>query len=135
MQSRTHGRARSPLRTAGALLMASLASTLGGCPGNTAPTPQEGVTDVAMIGMAFVPKEITIRVGESVRWTNNDFVPHTVTSGNPGDADAGSQFDSGLMGRGATFQRQFNAAGEYIYFCLTHPTTPAMRDAKVLVQP
>ena len=66
------------------------------CP-NMTPAPQAGVTDVKMQNMAFVPQNVTIKQGESVRWTNMDLAPHTATSGNPGDANAGSLWNSGKL--------------------------------------
>jgi len=100
----------------------------GGCAANVAPAPNE----VVMQGVAFDPPEITINVGESVTWTNMDFVPHTATSGNPGDADLGSVFRSPHLARGESFTHTFDQAGEYVYFCELHPTV--MRDARVIVQ-
>ena len=106
-----------------------------GCTTSEAPPPEEGVTDVVMQGIAFVPKEVTIVVGESVRWTNLDaLIPHTTTSGDgPEDEDTGVVWDSGTMNSGDTFTRKFNEEGEFIYFCRFHPFIPAMRDAKVIV--
>lgn len=98
--------------------------------------PEVGVTDVAMQDIAFVPKEVTIRVGERVRWTNLETLPivHTTTSGSPGAPDG--LWTSGDLSPGDTpFVRQFDQAGEFIYFCEHHPNVAAMRDAKVIVQP
>jgi len=71
----------------------------------------------------YTPREIPIKVGTPVVWTNKDTAGHTVTSGNPGDADFGSLFDSSfpLMKTGATFEHTFDTAGEYPYFCQVHP--------------
>lgn len=98
------------------------------------PTPQPGITDVLMRNFAFVPAIVQIPVGESVRWTNLDvFSNHTVTSGNPNDADAGSIFDSGLLGANQSFTFQFNEPGQFRYFCRVHPTL--MVNALVIVSP
>ena len=85
-----------------------------------------------MRSIAFDPPEITINVGETVTWTNMDIVPHTATSGNPGDADLGSVFQSARLGINDSFTHTFDEAGEFIYFCEVHPVM--MRDAKVIVQ-
>ena len=61
-----------------------------------------------------------------------DFIPHTATSGNPGDEDLGSVFRSAGLPQGETFTHTFNEAGEFIYFCEVHPVM--MRNAKVIVQ-
>jgi len=99
------------------------------------PTPQPGSTEVAIQGLAFVPKAVTINQGGTVRWTNHDLVLHTVTSGNPIDANPGILFDSGDLAAGQSYMHQFNVAGTFTYFCRHHPTTPAMVDATVTVIP
>jgi plastocyanin len=116
---------------------------LPGCPptqsdgtdgnGDGGDATQGAVVDVSMQNIAFNPQTVTIKVGDSVRWTNNDVVPHTATSGNPGDADAGSVFDSGTLAGGQSFTHQFDQSGEFVYFCGVHPLT--MRDARVIVEP
>jgi plastocyanin len=85
-----------------------------------------------MRGIAFDPPEITINMGESVTWTNMDIVPHTATSGSPGDGDFGSVFRSAQLSRGETFTHMFDGPGEFVYFCEVHPGV--MRDAKVIVE-
>ncbi len=98
-----------------------------GCGGGGDP----GANEVFMQAIAFNPMEITIQAGESVTWTNQDIVPHTATSGNPGDGDLGAIFRSALLGQGGTFTHTFNDEGEFVYFCEVHPAM--MRDAKVIV--
>ena len=75
-----------------------------------------------MYDKAFQPNPLTIKVGNTVRWTNDDIVIHTVTSGSgPNDPGEGKQFNSGLLGEGQTVTHTFNKAGEFNYFCLVHP--------------
>ncbi len=119
------------LRMAGAFAVVLIGLNGASCTPPTEPPPEEGITDVAMRNMAFSPSQVTIKVGERVRWTNNDFVLHTATSGAPGDADAGSDFDTGDIARGQSATVQFNNTGEFVYFCRRHPTT--MFGAKVTV--
>ena len=78
-----------------------------------APTAPAG-TSVRMAGTRFEPATLTIRVGETVRWFNDDALPHTVS------ATDGS-WDSGNLVPGATFERRFDAAGTYAYLCRYHP--------------
>jgi plastocyanin len=80
-----------------------------------------------MMDRAFSPNPVTVKVGDTVTWTNDDNQPHTVTSGNgPDDPNMGKAFDSGLSGpsalstKGKTFQHQFTHAGQYPYFCQLH---------------
>jgi len=68
---------------------------------------------VSMTGIKFVPDALTVTVGTTVTWTNDDTVAHTVT------ADDGS-FDSGMIAPGGTFSFTFNTAGTYPYKCTVH---------------
>lgn len=86
-----------------------------------------------MESIAFNPATTTIADGDIVRWTNNeDIEPHTVTSGRAGDADAGQLFDSGNITPGETYCLQFNAPGDYQYYCEIHPTQ--MNDGLITVE-
>lgn len=73
---------------------------------------------------AYSPSPITIDSGENVTWTNDDFLPHTVTSGAPeqmGTGEVGKDFDSGFLGTRSSFTHTFEQNGEYNYFCQLHP--------------
>jgi len=75
---------------------------------------------------AFSPNPIQTKVGDTIIWTNNDSVPHTVTSGTgPNDPNMGKDFDVGIstpISPGSTFSHKFTTAGEFPYFCQIHPT-------------
>jgi len=63
-------------------------------------------------------------VGDTVRWTNDDATPHTVTSGSNGVPD--NKFNSSpnfnpLKAPGDTFSHTFTEAGQYPYYCALHP--------------
>ena len=79
-----------------------------------------------MTDKAFSPNPVTVKVGDTITWTNDDDQPHTVTSGTGSDdPNKGKAFDSGpsaLATKGKTFQHQFTEAGQYPYFCELHPT-------------
>jgi len=68
----------------------------------------------------FIPSTITVDVGTTVTWSNDDTAAHTVTSGSAADGPDGV-FDSSLFMAGAEFSHTFDAAGEYSYFCMVHP--------------
>ena len=68
----------------------------------------------------FIPAEISVEVGETVTWSNDDTGPHTVTSGSAADGPDGI-FDSMLFMSGETFEATFDTEGEYPYFCIVHP--------------
>jgi len=68
----------------------------------------------------FLPYLVTIEVGDTVIWTNNDSAAHTVTSGNPtyGPDDV---FDSSLFLAGDTFSHRFDSSGLFAYYDMVHP--------------
>jgi len=73
---------------------------------------------VSIMNFAFDPPTLTVPVGTTVTWTNNDSTTHTVT------ADDGS-FDSGNVDRGGTFSFTFSTAGTINYHCKIHPNMTA----------
>ncbi len=68
----------------------------------------------------FIPAEVSVSVGETVTWSNDDSAAHTVTSGIPSEGPDGI-FDSSLFMAGTTFEHTFDEAGQYDYFCMVHP--------------
>lgn len=78
-----------------------------------APTAPAG-TSVRMAETRFEPATLEIPVGETVRWFDDDALPHTVS------ATDGSR-DSGNLAPGASFERRFDTAGTYPYLCRHHP--------------
>src|SRR5919197_2705767 len=73
----------------------------------------------------FSPKSVSVKVGDTVTWTNNDNTIHTVISGTGlSDTNKGKDFDSGLTTlttTGKTYSHQFTKAGDFPYFCELHP--------------
>jgi len=70
-------------------------------------------------GLNYAPASVSVAKGGKVTWTNNDPVPHTVTSTSvPSGA---SSFDSGNMNANATYTVTFNVDGTYLYKCSYHP--------------
>jgi plastocyanin len=69
---------------------------------------------VAIAGFAFSPATVTISMGDSVTWTNQDGTAHTAT--------ASGTFDSGNLAGGASYTATFSTAGTYDYLCSIHPT-------------
>ena len=61
----------------------------------------------------FEPAQLTVKVGQTVTWTNRDDIPHTVVC--PG------KFRSKAMDTDGTFSFTFTAPGDYKYFCSLHP--------------
>ena len=83
------------------------------------PTPTEPPAtplqiEVAIEGFSFKPAEITVPVGTTVIWYNNDSVIHTATARD-------NSFDSGSMSEGDTFNHTFEEKGIFEYYCIPHP--------------
>ena len=74
--------------------------------------------DVSIEGFAFIPQDLTVTHGTTVRWTNLDGPSHTSTS------DDGI-WDSGTLSTGQTYTFTFGPSGTYPYHCKIHPTMTA----------
>ena len=70
--------------------------------------------------LKFTPKEIKIKKGDTIVWTNNDDRDHTVT------ADDGKSFDSGNLNTGKKYEHKFDKPGRYKYHCDYHPRMKAV---------
>jgi len=79
-----------------------------------------GVPGCDETNQCYIPADVTINVGETVTWSNDDTAAHTVTSGMPADGPDGN-FDSSLFMAGDTFSHTFEEAGEFDYYCMVHP--------------
>lgn len=79
------------------------------CKNDVALTPNE----IVMSGLSFSPNTLTVSIGTTVTWLNNEPVTHTVTSDS-------TLFDSGDMVKGNTFAYTFNKAGTFAYHCKYH---------------
>jgi plastocyanin len=78
------------------------------------PPAARGATHVvSIVDGAFIPASLSIAVGDTVTWRNDDDSPHTVT------ADDGS-FDSGNLDPGQEFTLSFSAERSTGYVCLYH---------------
>lgn len=78
-------------------------------------TPAGGSPNsVSISGMAFSPSSISVKVGTTVTWKNNDGISHTVTS------DDGTTFNSGTLTSGSSFSYTTKTAGTFGYHCNFH---------------
>lgn len=75
---------------------------------------------IAIQNYAFSPAAVTVPLGSTVTWVNQDAVPHTVTS-----TSGPASFDSGQMTSGASYSATFKTAGTYKYYCADHPQMTA----------
>lgn len=137
----------SSITLAGVLGLSALVLVLSGCAGSLpSQAPQSGGTatesagpseplegDVLTISLKFMPMELTVPVGTTVRWVNGETIIHTITSGDWGDVNEatglrGSQTEDGLFDwdlaprgqSGDSFEYTFDTAGTYSYYCDIH---------------
>ena len=75
----------------------------------------QGTAAIEMNGFAFSPDKVTVKVGTTVTWTNQDPAGHDV-------AASDGSFRSGILNQGETFSFQFNQPGTYAYGCTIHPS-------------
>ena len=89
---------------------------------NTVDIPS-GAYDPANAATAYTPEVISVAVGTTVTWINNDSVFHTITSGtsNGTVATPDGVFDSGEVQPGETYERTFDESGTFDYHCTPHP--------------
>lgn len=105
------------------LALSALIVLLAGC--SSSPTSSNPTTptthDISIVDSAFQPQNKTIAVGDSVRWTNNGARTHTSTSGTSGTPDG--IWNSGDITPGNTYERTFDTAGTFPYYCKYHYAT------------
>ena len=90
----------------------------------SAPTTAPAVAAVANVeidNFAFKPKDLTVKVGETVTWVNHDDVPHTATM-----KGQSPEFDSKMLDSDEKFSFTFKNAGIYTYYCKVHPHMTGM---------
>ena len=118
-------RSRSMLPTtlAAVLLLLAACTTDSGssaAASASAPASAGGETVVTMASLAYQPTELTVSVGTTVRFVNEDSVAHTVTDGTDGDADADAAFDEDVAA-GESVEITFDEAGDVDITCRFHP--------------
>jgi plastocyanin len=108
-------------------VLALVAAACGGDESSTTTAPSAATTTEAsgpvggpgetvalsIRGVAFRPDTITVLVGTTVEWTNEDSTEHTVS------ASDGS-FNGSVAG-GATFEAEMDTPGIFEYVCQIHP--------------
>ena len=93
-----------------AMLLGPLAGALLAYGAVAAQEPNEVTID----DFTFVPKELTVAVGTTVKWVNHDDTPHIVV-------DKNKAFRSKALDTNDSFSFTFASAGTFDYFCGLHP--------------
>jgi Icc protein len=73
-----------------------------------------GSTQASIDNFSFTPREIKVKTGSAVVWTNRDDIPHTVTS-------VDNAFASPALDTNEKFQFMFKSPGKFPYYCRLHP--------------
>ena len=86
----------------------------------TAKTTAAATKEVMIENYKYSPAALTVAVGDTVKWTNMDTAPHTVTV-----TSGPVKFNSGNLAKGESFSYTFKTAGTYKYYCAVHPDMTA----------
>jgi plastocyanin len=82
--------------------------------GSGAATTSDTV-EIDMKNFQFVPKDATVKVGQTVKWVNEDSAPHDATDEKTG------QFKSDQFAKGESYEFTPKKAGKISYVCTIHP--------------
>ena len=107
------------------MLVACLALVLAGCGGGDdngggssgggGGSSSGNTVTIDMKNIKFAPQDATVKVGQTVKWVNQDTVDHDVS------AKSGADFKSELFGHGKSFEWKADKAGTVSYVCTVHP--------------
>ena len=109
-----------------ALVLTAVALGLAACGGDdeepaadATPTAASGggggdVVEIKMKDIQFQPADADVKLGQTVRWPNEDTVDHNAV------ADDGT-FKSELYGQGKSFEWKADKVGTIKYVCTVHP--------------
>lgn len=105
-----------------ALPVLLLATTVIGLGPVTAASAADAI--VKIDNFTFNPAALTVAVGTTVTWTNEDDIPHSVVASD-------KAFRSKALDTGDKFSFTFSKPGEYAYFCGLH----SHMQGKIVVRP
>ncbi|MEO9824156.1 MAG: cupredoxin domain-containing protein [Paracoccaceae bacterium] len=94
----------------GAVASATALSALNTQPALAGTTMHE----VLIKSFTFEPATIQAKIGDTIRWTNEDLAPHTATADEFG-------WDTGELAKGASVEVVVTKGMETSYFCVFHP--------------
>lgn len=95
------------------VILASCGASSPSNTGSTGGAGSGGGVTVTEKGFAFSPASVTVKVGDTVTFTNEDSAPHEVTIDGK---DLGSQT------QGASVTWKAEKAGTFPYSCVIHPS-------------
>lgn len=101
------------------LVLAALGTGLAACGGGSPPVAAQppktaGGVSVSVQDNLFKPGNVKVKAGQTVTFTNDGAVAHTVTG------IGGATFDSGTLAPGKTFSFIAEGKGRISYVCTIH---------------
>jgi plastocyanin len=88
--------------------------------GATEPTGGAGEeVEITIKNFAYSPADATVKVGQTVKWKQEDQAPHDV------DSQSGERIKSPVMQKGGEFEYTPKQAGKVSYICSIHPNMKA----------
>ncbi len=97
----------SPIATAADFKPADVMNSIDTISQNEGFTSSQAAISIGDTMTGFVPSSITVKVGATVTWTNQDSKPHTVK---------GDGFQSGTLEYKDSYERTFNQVGSYQFY-------------------
>jgi plastocyanin len=108
-----------------ALFLTVFALLLSGCGGSGSSSSEStesssasstgGAKAVTISEYMFKPGNVTVPVGTTIKFTNEDSTPHTATSKESGG------FETGPIKTGKSGEITLEKAGTFAYYCAFHP--------------
>jgi plastocyanin len=83
-----------------------------------------GITRATIDNFTFKPDTLTVRLGTTLAWVNEDDIPHSIV-------ETEGKFHSAALDTGDTFSFIFDKVGTFEYFCGLHP----FMKGKIVVAP
>jgi len=87
---------------------------ISGCSKQNTNTNVAVGNNIVVSGFSFNPNELSVKIGDTITWENQDSAVHTVVST--------SLFESEVLNKGEKFSFTFDKTGEYNYNCGIHPS-------------
>jgi len=101
------------------IILAAVVLAMPGSPASPAGTTRS----VLMKSIAFEPQQVSVHVGDTLKWANQDIVAHTATAKD-------KSWDINVL-PGKSGQMVVKAAGTFDYICRYHPNMTG----KIIVEP
>src|SRR5437868_6229241 len=103
-----------PAAVLAAVALASLAGGCGSSGGTSKGTSKGSASAVKVADFSFAPGETTVTAGQTVTWTNEGQVDHTVKGR--------GFFSAKALANGESFSHRFAKPGRFPYVCTLHPS-------------